>query len=559
MAFDASVVRCFVNEASDILTYAKIDKIHQPQKDEIIISLRTLKGNIKLHISANPNYPRIYLTDNKFDNPEVAPMFCMLLRKHLLSYKITSIAQYDFERIIVINMQGYDELSDLTNKSLIIELMGKYSNIILLDKDNRIIDSIKRIDISTSTVRQILPSLTYHFPPKQDKINPLDYNFDNIEINHENPEADIMSKIYGIGKITAREICHISENSDFLYALNKIFGNIKNNNFKPCVIYNTDNSPLDFSAIDITQYEGKLKLEYTDTISKAIEDFYCLKALKQKLSNYSYQIEKLLSNNIDRCTKKLKIFRQQLLDCKDREKFKQYGELITANIYQIRNGANEVTVLNYFAEDYPQITIKLSSELSPSQNAQKYFSKYNKAKTTEAQSLIQIEKTEKELSYLETVADALTRAETIQEILEIKDELATEGYISIQEQNKKKKKQKTEIYKPKEFTIDGYTVFVGKNNRQNDYLTLKIARSHDMWLHTKNIPGSHVIIVKKQDEEIPDKVIIEAAKLAAANSKAKSGAKTPVDFTEVKNVKKPSGAKPGMVIYDNYNTTYVSL
>ena len=559
MAFDASVVKCFVKETENVLMNAKIDKIHQPQKDEIIISLRTLKRNIKLHISANPNYPRIYLTDKKFENPEVAPMFCMLLRKHLLSYKIISISQYDFERIIVINMQGYDELSDLTNKTLIIELMGKYSNIILLDKGNKIIDSIKRIDISTSTVRQILPSLTYQFPPKQDKINPIEYSFDNFPINFDNPEADIMSKIYGIGKITAREICFLAEHTNFNYSLNKVFNEIKNANFKPCVIYNIDGSPLDFSAIDITQYEGKLTVEYTETISQAIENFYYQKAIKQKLSNYSYQLDKLISNNIERCTKKLKIFKQQLLDCKDREKLKQYGELITANIYQIKDGAKEITVPNYFVENFPEITIKLLPHLSPSQNAQKYFSKYNKAKTTEAQSVIQIEKTEKELNYLETVADALSRADTIQEILEIKEELSTEGYINIQEQNKKKKKQKADVYKPKEYEIDGYTIFVGKNNRQNDFLTLKIARSHDIWLHTKNIPGSHVIIVKKQDEEIPDKIIVEAAKLAASNSKAKSGAKTPVDFTEVSNVKKPSGAKPGMVIYDNYNTTYVSF
>lgn len=559
MAFDASVVKCFVKEAQDALINAKIDKIHQPQKDEIIFSLRTLSGNTKLHISANPNFPRIYLTNNKFENPEVAPMFCMLLRKHLMSYKITNVSQYDFERIIMIDFQGYDELSDPTTKRLIIELMGKYSNIILTDKDNKIIDSIKRIDVSTSTVRQILPMLTYVFPAKQDKINPMEYNFDNFTINQENPEADIMSKIYGIGKITAREICHIAETSTYEDALKKVFNSIKEECFKPCVIYNTDLSPLDFSSIEIKQYEDKLKVEYTKTISDAIEKFYYQKAVRQKLSNYSYQLEKLVSNNIDRCTKKLKIFKQQLLDCKDREKFKQYGELITANIYQIKEGMLEITVLNYFDESYPEITIKLAPELSPSQNAQRYFSKYNKAKTTEKQSKLQIEKTEKELSYLETVADALSRADNIPEILEIKEELTLEGYITHQEQTKKKKKQKAEVYKPKEYDIDGYKVYVGKNNRQNDYLTLKIARSHDIWLHTKNIPGSHVIIVKKQEEEIPDKIIIEAAKLAAANSKAKSGAKTPVDFTEVKNVKKPSGAKPGMVIYDNYNTTYVSL
>ncbi len=558
MAFDASVVKCFVEEANKTLINGKIDKIHQPQKDEIVISLRSSNKNIKLHISANPNFPRIYLTNSKFDNPEIAPMFCMLLRKHLVSYKITAISQYDFERIVVLELEGYDELSDLTTKKLVIELLGKYSNIILLDNQNKIIDCIKRIDISTSTVRQVLPMLTYKFPEKQNKINPMEYNFDNITINEENPEADIMSKIYGIGKITAREICYLAEKTSYQTALKETFDNIKNNSFKPCVIYNHDSSPLDFSATEILQYGNELKIEYTDTISEAIEKFYSGKALRQKLNNFSSQIEKLLSNNIERCEKKLKIFNQQLLDAAGREKYKQYGELITANIYQIKDGMKEATVLNYFDENYPEIKIKLSPELSPAQNAQKYFSKYNKAKTTEEQSLIQIEKTEKELNYLETVSDALNRAEDIQEIIEIKEELANEGYITITEQSKKKKKAKTEVSKPKEYVIDGYTVYVGKNNRQNDYLTLKMARSHDMWLHTKNIPGSHVIIVKKYDEEIPDKIIIEAAKLAALNSKAKSGAKTPVDFTEVKNVKKPSGAKPGMVIYDNYNTTYVS-
>ena len=558
MAFDASVVKCFVNEANQKLLNAKIDKIHQPQKDELVFSLRSSTGNIKLHISANPNYPRIHLTNSKFDNPEVAPMFCMLLRKHLVSYKITSITQYDFERIVVMTLEGYDELSDLTTKKLVVELLGKYSNIILLDESDKIIDCIKRIDISTSTIRQVLPMLTYKFPDKQSKLNPLETTFEHIAINQENPEADIMSKIYGIGKITAREICYLAEKTDFKTALTNTFTNIKNDIFKPCVIYNKDNSPLDFSATEILQYEGELKTEYTDTISEAIGLFYSGKALKQKLNNFSNQIEKLLSNNIERCEKKLKIFRQQLLDSAGREKFKQFGELITANIYQIKDGVSEITVMNYFDESYPEIKIKLTPELSPSQNAQKYFAKYNKAKTTEEQSIIQIEKTEKELNYLETVSDALSRAESIQEILEIKEELTNEGYISASDQNKKKKKTKTEISKPKEYNIDGYTVFVGKNNKQNDYLTLKIARSHDIWLHTKNIPGSHVIIVKKYDEEIPDKVIIEAAKLAALNSKAKSGAKTPVDFTEVKNVKKPSGAKPGMVIYDNYKTPYVS-
>lgn len=557
MAFDASVVKCFVKEAKEILINAKIDKVHQPQKEEILLSIRTLNGNKKLCISADPSCPRIYLTEEKFKNPETAPMFCMLLRKHLVSARIVDIAQYDFERIIVITLKGYDELSDLTTKKLIIELMGKYSNIILTDAEDKIIDSIKRIDISSSLQRQILPSLTYRYPEKQNKLNPLECSFENINLDCDEPEKTIMLTFYGISKLTAREIVYLAECTDTLPALNTIFDKIKTDSFMPCIIYNEDGSPLDFSAIDILQYESVLTKKTFATISQTIEEFYYEKALKLRLGNRSAQLQKILTNNIERCRKKLAIFNKQLLDCADREKYKQFGELITANLYQIKDGDSSVTLLNYFDESYPEITIVLDKDISPSKNAQKYFAKYTKAKMTEEQSIIQKDKTEKELEYLESSLDCLLRATTLDEIEEIKEELISEGYVS-DSNSKKKKTKNASVSMPKEVLFDGYTIYVGRNNRQNDYLTLKLARSNDMWLHTKNIPGSHVIIVKKQEEEIPDNVIVEAAKLAAINSKAKGMAKTPVDFTTVKNVKKPSGAKPGMVIYDNYNTTYVT-
>lgn len=556
MSLDASVIKEFVYE-TQFLVGSKIDKIYQPLKDDIVISLRSFNVNQKLYISANASCPRIFLTQEKSDNPPLAPMFCMLLRKHLISSKITEIYQYDFERIIIIKLSGYDELSEPTDKYIVIELMGKYSNIILLNEDKKIIDSVKRIDISTSEQRQILPGLTYKFPEKQNKLNPLLSDGDFPFLNGSITEKDIMSRFYGISKVISREICYISEKKGTEYAVNYIFEKIRDNKFSPCVIFDTDMTPIDFSSIEINQYENKLKIEKFCCISDAIEYFYKKKAQKLKLHNYSSEISKVLINNIERCKKKAGIFKKQLLDCENMDKYRRYGELITANIYKISEGMDYAEVSDYFDESYPTVKIKLDAELSPSKNAARYFLKYTKAKATKENTLIQLKRNDKELAYLDSVYDSLLRANAIEDIKEIKDELISEGYISRPVSGKQKKKKET-VCVPKEFLIDGYTVYVGKNNRQNDYLTLKMARSHDIWLHTKNIPGSHIIIVKKTDEEIPDGVITKAAMLAAINSKAKGQAKTPVDYTNVKNVKKPSGAKAGMVIYNNYNTLYVT-
>ncbi len=557
MAFDAAAVKCFVNEAKNKIINGKIDKVYQPQKDEICLSIRTIGSHLKLYVSTNPNYPRIFFSTEKTENPIVAPMFCMLLRKHLTSGRITDITQYDFERIIKIEIESYDELLELTKKSIYIELMGKFSNIILTDKDNKIIDSIKRIDVSTSSIRQILPGLTYKLPPKQEKINPLSNQLtvsiiDSMDLS----ESEIMSKFYGISKIIAREIIYLAKSNDKVSAFTEVFSQIAENNFSPCVIYNND-TPVDFSVIPIRQYESGTEIKEFPTVSEAIETFYKEKSSKFRIQQNIQSVQRTVNNNIERCRKKLKIFNQQLLDAGKRDKFKQYGELITANLYKITPGDTEVEVCNYFEEDMPIIKIKIDPTIPPSKLAQSYFTKYNKAKTSEIQAHIQIDSAEKELEYLESVSEALMRVKETSDIKEIKDELIQEGYIKETEASKKNKK-KNDVPQPKKEIIDGYTVYIGKNNKQNDFLTLKIAHSNDIWLHTKNIPGSHVIIIKKPTEEIPENVIIAAAKLAALNSKAKGLAKTPVDYTIVKNVKKPSGAKPGMVIYDNYNTVYVN-
>ncbi len=557
LAFDAAAVKCFVFEAQNKLINGKIDKVYQPQKDEICFSIRTIGSHLKLYVSANPNYPRIFFSNEKNENPSVAPMFCMLLRKHLTSGRITAISQYDFERIIKIEIESFDELLELTKKNIYIELMGKFSNIILTDKDNKIIDSIKRIDISTSSIRQILPGLTYKFPPAQDKINPLSNQLTiNLIESMDLSESEIMSKFYGISKIIAREIIHLANNKDKLSAFTDVFSRISENKFSPCVIYN-DETPVDFSVIPITQYGPGTIIKECSSVSEAIETFYREKSLKFRIQQNIQSILKTVNNNIERCRKKLKIFNQQLLDSAKREQYKQYGELITANIYKISPGDTEVEVCNYFEEGMPSITIKLDPNIPPSKLAQHYYTKYNKAKTAETQAHIQIESATRELEYLESVSEALMRVRETSDIKEIRDELIQEGYIKDIDTSSKRKK-KNDIPQLKKEIIEGYTVYIGRNNKQNDYLTLKIAHSTDIWLHTKNIPGSHIIVIKKPNEEIPESVIIAAAKLAAINSKAKGLAKTPVDYTSVKNVKKPSGAKPGMVIYDNYNTVYVN-
>ncbi|MBR3942206.1 MAG: NFACT family protein [Clostridia bacterium] len=546
MAFDASVIRCLTAELREKLLNARIDKIHQPQKDELVLVLRAMKDSFKLLLSVNPAASRLHLTEKKAENPSAPPMFCMFLRKHLSGGKITDIFQVDFERIIQFKIESYDELGDLTEKTLVVEIMGKHSNIILLNKDGVVMDSIKRIDISTSSVRQILPGLTYKLPPN-DRLNPLESDFNPEILNSREPEKVLLSVYSGISPQLAAEILKNGYDA--------VISRIKNNEFSPVIIYK-GNNPVDFAVIPVSVAENDTKTESVESISKALDTVYESKALSLLLNRLSAELVHMIHNNIDRCEKKLAIFKRQIQDAAKRETYRIKGELLTANLYRVQYGDTEITVDNYYDPNCEKITISLEPNLSPAKNAQKYYTKYNKAKTSEEQAYIQQKKTQKELNYLESVLDEILRAESPAEIAEIKEELRDEGYIR---RDPNVRSKKVSLSKPLHFEIEGYDVFVGKNNRQNDELTLKFARSQDIWLHTKNIPGSHVIIQKKPNEEIPDTVIVKAAELAASHSKAKNAPKVPVDYTIVKNVKKPSGAKPGMVIYDHYNTIYVNL
>lgn len=571
MAFDAVTVRCLTKELCEKLINGRIDKIHQPEKDELTIHVRTLTDHYKLVISASSAHSRVHFTEQAKKNPATAPLFCMLMRKHIGSGKIVAIEQEGFERIIKILVESYDELGDLTTKTLIIEIMGRHSNIILTDGSNRIIDAIKRVDFSVSSVRQVLPGLEYTSPPSQNKTNLTDVSFDT-KIDFEMPvRADkaILNSISGISPLTAREIVYRAFGRTDVNALNlnrqshlkteliKFAKQIKDNDFSPCMITDISSGKImDFSAFEIKQYEGAAKITHYDSISKLLDDYYSLRDMHERMRQKSVDLVKLLNNGIERASKKLVILQKTLNDAESKEKYKIYGDLLMTNMYQIADGMKSIEVQNYYEEDMPTVKIPLDVQLSPSDNVQRYYKKYNKAKTAEIEAAKQIEISKSNLDYLESTLSAVENSETEADLNAIRSELIDEGYIKRKPDPKRRKQNAS---KPLHFeSVDGFDIYVGKNNTQNDYLTLKLANSSDIWFHTKNIHGSHTIIKLGLNKDVPKTTLMQAAQIAAYYSKARESSQVPVDYTQVKNVKKPNGAKPGMVIYDHYNTVYVT-
>lgn len=573
MALDALAVRCLVNEIKPLILNGRIDKIHQPEKDEIVINIRTPENKFSLVLSASSAHPRIHFTSRSKKNPQTAPMFCMLLRKHLGNGRIINAEQIDFERIVRLSFESYDELGDLTQKHIIIEIMGRHSNIILVNDDMKIIDAIKHVDFTVSSVRQILPGLTYEYPPTQDKVPFIDIT-PQTDIDFSLPQtADkaLMSVLSGISPLTAREIVYntfgrtditthelnLNKQSALKAEAVRFASQIKDNCFSPCMIReNNSGRILDFSAVNIRQYENSASVTHYDSINSLLDDFYSLRDMHERMRQKSADLVRLLNNNIERVTKKLVILEKTLSDAENKEKYKIYGDLLTANIYMLTDGMQSVEVSNYYEEDMPAVKIPLDPQLSPSQNAQRYYKKYNKAKTAETEAAKQLKAARADLDYLESTLSALNNAETEEDLNAVRSELIAEGYLK---RKMNVKQQKQSISKPLHFTSpDGFDVYVGKNNTQNDYLTLKFANSSDIWFHTKNIHGSHTVIKLGIDKNVPKSTMIFAAQLAAYYSKARSSSQVPVDYTQIKNVKKPNGAKPGMVIYDKYNTVYVT-
>lgn len=577
MALDGISVAALVEELNNGLSGSRVDKIQQTESDELLISFYGGSGGgKKLRLTANSQVARVCFTQDKKKSPDTAPLFCMLLRKHLSGARFKSVEQPDFERVIKIVFEGTNEFGDLCEKYLIAELMGRHSNIILVDESGKIVDSIKHIDFSVSSVRQVLPGLLYENPPSQDKANILTVTLteivDIIKSQDEGMRADkaILDGFLGISPLISREIVYralgttdiyldqldYSKILDLAQCSFEIFKKVQNKEFSPCYLVRKDtDKPFEFSAVEILQYEDAADVVLQGNLSEAVENFYREKDKKERLSRKSAHLVKLVGNNIDRCAKKLITQRSELQDTENMEKYKRYAELITANLYALKDGEKQAVVVDYYDEEMPEIAIVLDERLSPANNAQKYFKKYNKAKTAAEELTKQIKMAEKELYYLESVEEELKKAETEEDLSEIADELSEQGYLKRTADKRKKKK---EVSRPLEFVTDeGFVILVGKNNKQNDLLTLKMAKNSDMWFHTKDIHGSHVILKYEYGKEFTENSIVAAAKYAAKYSKASESANVPVDYTLAKFVKKPSGAAPGMVIYTNNKTINV--
>lgn len=573
MALDGCVLHALADELNATLAGGKIDKIYQPGRGELVLGVRTREKNYKLLLSANPSLPRAHLTEITFENPARPPMFCMLLRKHLISGKIASVEQYAFERILRFSIDGYDELGEKTVRTLVVELMGKHSNLILLGGDGKIVDSIFHVDSTVSSVRQVLPGLPYQTPPSKGKYNPLllgeppALKADGNELSKQ-----LLQNYMGISPLVAREAVYralkkteITPNeakADGLRAVSSAFyemlQQIVQKQFTPVILSDAQNGkPLEFCAMPIYQYENLANCEQYDSISTAIEQFYAKKAQGETLRQRSGDLMKVVTNNLERCHKKLQLQNERLEKAAKRDKYKLYGDLVTANIHLIQKGAEHITVQNFYDSMGGEIKIALKNDLTPAQNAQRYYTRYNKEKTAAVETEHQKKLNLAEIDYLESVQDAISKAETTVEVTQIRDELIEQGYLK--NKGRIRKNKKPEPPKPMHFvSSDGYDIYVGKNNKQNDYVTCKLSRPTDLWFHTKGIHGSHTLIQTADAMQVPDETYRQAALLAAYYSKGRASQSVPVDYTEARNVKKPAGAKPGMVIYVDYSTLYVT-
>jgi len=566
------VTKCVVSELSDLLVGGRVEKIFQPEADEIIMNVRSKGQNLKLLLSASANYARVHVTGSSKENPSTPPVFCMLLRKHLSGGKIVNVTFHDFERLIAVHIESTNEMGDTSVKTLFTEIMGRHSNIILVNSENKIIDAIKHVDIEVSSLREVMPAREYLPPPSQDKTSPFQLDIGAfidkaVFSSVMSMEKYLLENIKGFSPLLCREICFRAgvdgktpctdipgyKYEDLKKVMSGLVSDIMGGSFSPCIIFDTSSKPVDFHCLIMEQY-GKVK--YLPSISTVLDEYYSQKDNIERLKQKKSDVLKVLNNNISRCNKKMALQQEKLRDVADRETLRLYGELITANIYSIPRNLKKVSLLNYYSEDGSYVEVPLDENLLPQDNAQRYFRRYTKAKSAYTYTSRQLEETLKELEYLESVLQMLENCYTLQEIDEIRQELIEQGYISSRKAGSSKKHSRQS--EPLKFkSSDGLDIFVGRNNRQNDQLTLKTASTNDIWLHTRNIPGSHVII-KKLQHDIPDSTLLEAAVLAAYHSKARLSSNVPVDYTTVKNVKKPGGAKPGMVIYENFKTIIVT-
>lgn len=570
MALDGIVISNIVFELNNLLVGGRIDKIYQPENDEIILSIRNNKTSYKLLLSALPSLPRIHITEVPKKNPLNPPNFCMLLRKYITGGRVIKVTQPNFERIVVIAIEHLNELGDVCTKNLIIEIMGRHSNIIICDDENNILDSIKHVSSHISSVREVLPGRTYIYPPSKDKVNPLDsYSLetfnDIIRKNNTTIHKAIYFSFNGISPIISEEICYqsninsstavelltVEDLSTIFSKFTDLVSLIQKNHYEPNIIIDEDESYTDFSSIRLESYK-QFELLQLDSISETLDTFYESKCKSSRINQKASDVKKIVQTNLERCYKKLDLQLKQIKDTENRDKFKVYGELINANMYHINEGDKKLTTMNYYTNE--EITIKLDPTLTPSENAQKYYNKYNKLKRTFSALTEQVIDTKAEINHLESIQNALRFTDSEEDLLLIRKELMESGYLKFKRNKNKKQLQKS---KPFHYvSSDGFDIYVGKNNYQNDDITMN-AESLDWWFHTKEVPGSHVI-VKTRGKELTDKTFEEAGALAAFYSKASESSKVAVDYTLKKHIKKPNGSAPGFVIYHTNYSLYVT-
>ena len=563
MAFDGVVISNIVYDLKEKLTGGRIYKIYQPENDELNIVIKNNKDSYRLMLSADASLPLIYILGLSKENPMSAPNFCMLLRKHIGNGRIIDVMQPGFERIVEFTIEHLDEMGDVCRKKLIIEIMGKHSNIIFTDHKGMIIDSIKHVSHLVSSVREVLPGRRYEYPPDGGKINPMELDRGLFDSTVMTKTADACKAIYtslsGFSPVVANEICYradidprtsvaeLGEGADRLYKCTMdIVDQIKRRDYDPVIVFD-GYKPVEFSSVMLTMYSDK-QIEHRNSISELLDEYYYRKALVTRMRQKSTDLRRIVQTAIERTSRKYDLQMKQLKDTENREKYKVYGELINTYGYSVKQGEKSFKALNYYTNE--MVTIPLDPTKTPQENAQRYFDKYNKQKRTfEALSRL-IEETKEDIDYLESVQNALFIAQTEDDLAQVKEELIDAGYMRRKFTKKKIKIKSQPLHY---ISSDGYHMYVGKNNFQNEELTFHFAVGNDWWFHAKQAPGSHVI-VKTNGDELPDRTFEEAGKLAAYYSSMKDKDKIEIDYVEKKHVKKPRGGKPGFVVYyTNYS------
>lgn len=547
---------------------SRVDKVYQPSREEIVIALRGRDGAKRLILSANSVSARVNITEAAFDNPQQPPMFCMLMRKHLGGGRLTDIRQDGLERIIYFDFECLNEIGDIVTNTLAAEIMGRHSNIILI-RDGRVVDSIKRVTDDISSVRRVLPNIQYETPPRAERLNLLEVSpedvWERLKGSPERLAKRLLSVLEGVSPIFARECAYYaardvditcsdlteSMRDKVLFYLSKAKKSLEGA-AEYTIVSELGGKKKDFCFVNIEQYSTAMLISHAESANSLLDGFFAAADRTERTKQRAKDLLKLLMNSYERVSRKLELQKKELAECSEREVFRVCGDLINANIYQLEKGMTKCTLEDFYSGEPREIT--LDARLTPAQNAQKYYTEYRKLDTAEKMLTELIEKGGEELIYIDSVFDCVSRTENEAELAEIRRELREQGYLRSGKSDEKIKKTEPLRY----VSTSGYEILVGKNNRQNDTLTLKTARAADIWLHTKDIAGSHVIIRTAEKGAPDEETIMEAAELAAYHSKGRSSSQVPVDYTAVKFVKKPAGAKPGMVIFTNNKTVYVT-